>query len=259
MPSGVATAGEAGIEAALVGVLRRTRGAVLAVLGAAVVTVVTVVTGVVVLALLIVTVVTAASAVVRAVVAAELGIRVALVIRTEAGREAATASERASVATSEALVRSEASVSETVSTTASAGERRLLVPAEGAGDLLERAESGLEVFGAHGVGDLGPDAVDDAAEAVFGRVALVGERPAVAVGDDPSALDQAVQLVGVQRAARRRRAVDHVEDPPVSAACALAFEGRGELGRHEAVDCLDPEAEGARGAVCVLSVRGVHE
>ena len=123
MPSGVATAGEAGIEAALVSVLRRTRGAVVAV---------TVVTRVVV------TVVTAA--VVCAVVAAEIGIRVALVIRGESGREVAAASERASVVTggavirAEALVRAEASVpeasvpeasgSETVPTTTSAGARR---------------------------------------------------------------------------------------------------------------------------------------
>ncbi|WP_350223950.1 hypothetical protein [Microbacterium sp. LMC-P-041] len=150
---------------------------------------------------------------------------------------------------------------EAAATAASTRKRRLLVPAERASDLLERGQCGLEVFGSDRVGDLGADAVDDGTEAVFRRAAVVGERPAavaVGVGDDPAALDQAVQLVCVEGAAGRRGAVDDVQHPPVAAACMLAVESGLELGGHQAVDGLQPIAEGAGGAVCVLSVRGVH-
>lgn len=133
MPSGVATAGEAGIEAALVGVLRCSRGAVLAVARSAVLVTAPVVT---VLAVAVVCVIVAC-------VIAELGIRSAHPIRVEPGREVASTSERVAVVTAgtEAVTAgtrtAEAVTTEAVPTTASAGERRLFVPAEGAGDLLE--------------------------------------------------------------------------------------------------------------------------
>ena len=191
MPSGVATAGEPGVEAALIGVLRRSGDAVLAVAGPFVPAVLvpavcvpgacaTVVRAIVRVREAVVPRVPAVSA----VVAAELGIRsvlvLVLVLGVEPGCEAAT----------------EAAGSEAVTTTAPTGQRSLFVPAERTGDLLERVHRGLEVFGAHGVRDLGADAVDDAAEALLGRTAVVGQRPAVAVGDDPATLDEGVQLVG---------------------------------------------------------------
>jgi hypothetical protein len=236
MPSGVATAGEPGVEAALIGVLRRSGDAVLAVAGPFVPAVLvpavlvpgasaTVVRAIVRVREAVVPRVPAVSA----VVAAELGIRSVLVLGVEPGCEAATATERVSVATAEATsgmagaepvlgreaateAATEAAGSEAVTTTASTGERSLFVPAERTGDLLERAHRGLEGFGAHGVRDLGADAVDDAAEALLGRTAVVGQCPAVAVGDDPATLDDGMQLVGVQGATGGRGAIDDVEE-----------------------------------------------
>ena len=99
------------------------------------------------------------------------------------------------------------------------------------------------------------DAVDDGAEALLGRAALIGERPAVALGGDPAALDEPVQLVVVQRTTGGDGAVDDVQDPPVAAAAPLGLEGGGELGRHQAIGGLQPVAEGAGGVVWVLCVR----
>ena len=160
MPSGVATAGEPGVEAALIGVLRRSGDAVLAVAGPFVPAVLvpavcvpgacaTVVRAIVRVREAVVPRVPAVSA----VVAAELGIRsvlvLVLVLGVEPGCEAATASERVSVATAEATsgtagaepvlgreAATEAAGSEAVTTTAPTGERSLFVPAERTGDLL---------------------------------------------------------------------------------------------------------------------------
>jgi len=146
-----------------------------------------------------------------------------------------------------------------------AGKRRALLPPECAGDGLERREGRVEVFRGNRVDDLGADAVDQGAEALLGGAAVVGECPALAVGRDPAAVDQAVQLVRVERAVVVGGAVDDVEQAPVAARDALAVERGGELGRHETVDGLQPVAEGAGlrgvwgvcgGGHCVSSVPG---
>jgi hypothetical protein len=139
LSSGVATAAEAGVEAALIGVLRHSSGPVRAVevVSAATVAVglaVTVAVGLAVTVAVGLAVTVAAPAVVVAErgVGAVLGIRSVLVARPESAAVEAS---------------SEPSRSESVTAPASTGERGLLVPAESAGDLLERGDRGREVFG----------------------------------------------------------------------------------------------------------------
>jgi len=138
------------------------------------------------------------------------------------------------------------------------GERSLLVPVEGASDLLECSEGRRHLLVGDGAGDLRADAVDGGAETFLRRAAFLGECPPVAVRFDPAAVDEVVQLVRVQRAALGRRAVDDVQRPPVATGRALRGEGGGEFLGHQAIHGLEPVAErtGAvvRGVVC----RGVH-
>src|SRR5690606_2743235 len=86
-----------------------------------------------------------------------------------------------------------------VATSASAGERRLLVPAERAGEPLERGHGGGEVFGGDRIGDLGADAFDDDAETILRRAAFVGQGPRAVGIRDPAEFDQSRELVRRQR------------------------------------------------------------
>ena len=157
--------------------------------------------------------------------------------------------EAASEGSSEAVAESATVAGSAEAVTASAGKKGLLVPSERAGDLLERGERGGHVLRGDGFLHLGADVVDDDAEAILRGATVVGERPAVALGRDPAALDEPMQLVAVQWAVGRGGAVDDVEHAPVATTRVFAVESGGELGRHQAVGGLQPVTEGAGGVL----------
>jgi hypothetical protein len=143
------------------------------------------------------------------------------------------------------------------------GEALALLVAEAAGELLERGRHRGELLGIEGAGDLRADLLDGGGQARLRGGAFCGERPAVRAGLDPAEGGQVVHLPVREIPAERHGAVDGVEDPPVAAGDPLVLEGGGELGRQQAVDGGDPEAERAAlvggrvlwGVVCAVHAK----
>ena len=87
----------------------------------------------------------------------------------------------------------------------------------------------------------------------------VGERPCLAVGPHPAAVDESAQLVRVQGATGGGRAVDDVQQSPVAPGRSFVGESRGEGVGEESVDGREPEAAGASGGVRSVVCGGVHD
>ena len=136
-------------------------------------------------------------AVVESAVAVAVAVAVAgLVAGPEAGPE--LAAEARPEAGSEPATEVAAEAPPEPAAEAAARRRGALVPAELAGDRLERGHRGGEVLGGDRVGDAAADAVDHAAEALEGGAALVGEHPGAVAGlVGPAALLEAAQVLAL--------------------------------------------------------------
>lgn len=253
----VATAGESGIEAALIGALHEPGNARATMTVTLVAVPVRATTRVRVVAVLGVVCerVLAVAALTVTVEATPVGAVIVTAVPGVARRDFVPK------ATSEAAqteAGAEAGLPVTVSAVpaASTGEGRVLVPAERPGDLLERLHGGLEVISGNGIGDLRADAVDDGAQALLGVPSFVREAPGPIGIRHPAELDEPAELVRREWACiAGDGSVDAVQQPPVATRDPEGFEGGGELGRHRAVGGLEPVPEGA--GVLFVVLRGL--